>query len=188
MGLVGALGCGPDGADPVGLVGAGVRETGLEAERGDTAETGDTAGSGDSAGEAPSWDASPPVEVGSIVTFTAECALGVGARRLSWELLDPAAHDWVRNPDLTDAAVLVDWLPIECFPVLESPAHLRWLDDGDIEYSQIHRVSPAYLDGSWLGVVAVEEMTTSEECRAILEAHDAEAPVLRVTRIESAAP
>jgi len=180
-----AAGCAPEGADPVGFVGARGWETGIDAERWDTAGSGDPT---DSAGEPPNWEVSPPTEVGSIVTFTAECALGVGARRLSWELVDPATHDWVRNPELTDTAVLVDWLPIECFPVLESPAHLRWLDNGDIECSQIHRVSPAYLEGSWLGVVAVEEMTTSEECRAILAAHDAEAPVLRVTRIESEAP
>lgn len=177
------------------LLGVGVGCDGAEGD--DTTGLLDSAeGIGDSAGEledtsgeaTPRWDVSPPQEPGSIVTFATECSLGVGVRNMSWVLLDPVAHDWIRNPELTDAPVLADWLPLECFPVLESPSHMTWAENGDIEYSQIHRVSPAYLEGSWLGAVAIYEIPTTDACLAILEEHDALEPALRVARVDPQAP
>lgn len=174
-----AAGCAPERGGPVGLTGAGASETGSTIEAGDTA---------DSAGETPDWDASPPEEVGSTVTFATECALVVGVWNLSWELVDPAAHDWIRSDATADAPVLADWLPMECFPVLEHPAHLSWQDDGAIEWAQIHRASPADLEGTWLGVAAIGELPSTEECQAIFDAYDAAAPTLRLTRVFSEAP
>jgi hypothetical protein len=133
-----------------------------------------------------SWDPAPPTQIGTKVTFEADCDLLAAPQTMRWTLLDEGW--WELDPEGTELGLRVEWLPHECRGNVTNPTKLWWTEEGAITYADVHRATPDALPGSWHGHAGVGELPLDPACRELLEAHDALAPVLSLHLEEILAP
>lgn len=128
------------------------------------------------------WDAQPPTMIGTEVSFHSTCGILQDGWTMTWVLEDSENYRWSRVDSKTTKAVPEEWLPAECLPQLANTRELYWFDDGSIEFADVHFVEPTTTPNSWLGYADLSGFTLPESCNDVFEAHEANPPVVAITR------